>query len=134
MSMQIVFPGGRRVEARHRGFSVMTDQPESAGGTNTALSPFELFLTSLGACAGFYVLAFCQKRGLATDGISLALDTVSSPASHGLDRVEIAITPPHDFPDEYVAACVRAADQCAVKSYVDAEKLPVRVRVQRAGS
>jgi len=134
MSMQIAFPGGKRVDAHYRGFRVATDQPESAGGTNTALSPFELFLTSLGTCAGYYVLSFCQKRNLVTEGIRLTLDPISNAAQHGLAGVDIVISLPREFPEEYVAACVRAADQCAVRGYLDADKVSVEVRAHRAGS
>ena len=134
MSVQIVFPGGKRVDAQYRGFRVGTDQPEEAGGTNSAPSPFELFLTSLGTCAGYYVLSFCQKRSLPTDGISLTLDTVWNAEQHRLEQIDIDISLPSDFPAKHVAACARAADQCAVKSYLDTAKLHVEVRADRADS
>lgn len=134
MSMQIVFPGGKRVDAQYRGFRVSTDQPEDAGGTNSALSPFDLFLTSLGTCAGYYVLSFCQRRSLSTDGLSLTLDTSWNAEQHRIERIQIDISLPRDFPAEYVTACARAADQCAVKGYLDAEKLHVDVRAARADS
>ena len=131
MSMQIVFPGGKRVDALYKGFRVHTDQPEEAGGMNSAPSPFDLFLASLGTCAGFYVMSFCQRRNLPTEAISLTLSAVRNGAGHGIARVEIVISLPGDFPAEAVDACARAADQCAVKSYLDAG-LRVEVAAHRA--
>jgi ribosomal protein S12 methylthiotransferase accessory factor len=129
--MQIVFPGGKRVDALYKGFRVSTDQPEDAGGTNSAPSPFDLFLASLGTCAGYFVLSFCQRRGLPTDGISLTLNAVRDAGGHRLSRIEIGMTLPSDFPAEMADACARAADQCAVKSYLG-EDLRVVVSARRA--
>jgi putative redox protein len=131
MSMQIVFPGGKRVDALYKGFRVHTDQPEDVGGANSAPSPFDLFLASLGTCAGYYVLSFCQRRNLPTDAVSLTLSAVRDAGGHGIARIEIGITLPSEFPAEVVDACARAADQCAVRSYLDAS-LPVEVTARRA--
>ncbi len=131
MSMEIVFPGGKRVDALYKGFRMCTDQPEDAGGGNLAPSPFDLFLASLGTCAGYFVLSFCQRRGLATNGVSLMLNAVRNAGEHRMTRIEIGITLPSDFPTEIVDACARAADQCAVKSYLDTG-LRVVVSARRA--
>jgi putative redox protein len=118
MSMRIVFPGGKRVDALYKGFTIRTDQPQEAGGGSSAPSPFDLFLASLGTCAGFYVLAFCQRKNLPTEGMALTLDAVRDESGHRIARIDIAISLPADFPTEYVDACARAADQCAVKSHL----------------
>jgi ribosomal protein S12 methylthiotransferase accessory factor len=59
MEMLIDFPGDSRVDAHFGNFTVSTDQPPTA----SAPSPFELFLASIGTCAGIYVLGFCQRAG-----------------------------------------------------------------------
>ncbi len=133
MSMRVVFPGGKRVNAEYKGFTVATDQPVEAGGANSAPSPFDLFLTSLGTCAGYFVLAFCQRRDLPTDGLALNLDAVRDPGGHRIARIRIEILLPRRFPTDYVDACVRAAEQCAVRSYLAAD-LPVEVTARRGES
>ncbi len=67
MEMMIDFPGGARVDAHFGPFTVATDQPPVA----SAPSPFELFLSSIGTCAGIYVLGFCRQRNLPADGIRI---------------------------------------------------------------
>jgi putative redox protein len=42
------------VDAHFRGHTLLTDQPESEGGNASAPMPFELFLASIGTCAGIY--------------------------------------------------------------------------------
>lgn len=115
MTMKISFPGGQKVRADYRGFSILTDQSVEHGGEGTAPSPFSLFLASLGTCTGFYVLTFCQKRGITTDGIEMSLMPRNDEASRKLEHVELRISFPSEFPERYVQACVNAASLCAVK-------------------
>ncbi len=113
--MEITFPGGVQVNAQFNGFEVASDQPERNGGQNSAPSPFDFFLASLGTCAGFFALRFCQQRDLSTDGLRLQLTTERNTDTKRLDRVEITMQLPTDFPEKYRSAIIRATDQCAVK-------------------
>lgn len=117
--MEITFPGGVRVNAQHKGFEIATDQPEQNGGENSAPSPFDLFLVSLGTCAGFFALRFCQQRDLPTEGLRLSLAAEHNPETKRLDRVEITLNLPDGFPAKYRPAILRATDQCAVKKALD---------------
>ncbi len=62
--IRVTFPGGLRVDAEYKGRLIQTDQPVYQGGEGTAPAPFDLFLASIATCSGFYVLAFCQNRGI----------------------------------------------------------------------
>src|SRR5207248_9604830 len=62
LEARITFPGGKRVNAELDGRPIPTDQPASVGGEGTAPEPFVLFAASIGTCAGFYLLSFCQAR------------------------------------------------------------------------
>lgn len=113
--MEITFPGGVQVNAQFKGFEVATDQPEVNGGQNSAPAPFDFFLASLGTCAGFFALRFCQQRDLTTTGLRLTLNSKRNRETKRLDRVEISLYLPEDFPEKYRSAILRATDQCAVK-------------------
>jgi len=113
--MEITFPGGVQVNARFKGFEITTDQPEVNGGQNSAPSPFDLFLVSLGTCSGFFALRFCQQRQLPTAGMRLSLTSARHPETKRLDRVEVTLHLPEGFPEKYRSAIIRATDQCAVK-------------------
>ena len=113
--MEITFPGGVQVNAQFNGFEINSDQPEKNGGQNSAPSPFDFFLASLGTCAGFFALRFCQQRDLSTDGLRLQLTAERNAETKRLDRVEITMHLPNDFPEKYRSAIIRATDQCAVK-------------------
>jgi len=110
--------GGKRGEADYKGFSFKTDQPVSSGGEGTAPSPFDLFLASIGTCAGFYVTAFCLQRQIPTEGIRLVQTMHRNVESHMVERVDIEIHLPPGFPAKYRDAVVRAAESCAVKKHL----------------
>jgi ribosomal protein S12 methylthiotransferase accessory factor len=118
MSMEIRFPGGVAVEALHAGMTIRTDQPTKAGGEGTAPSPFDLFLASIGTCAGYYALRFCQERQLSTEGLGLTMSWERSPETKLIARIRIELKLPEGFPEKYRPAIVRATDQCTVKKHL----------------
>ena len=120
MEMMIDFPGGARVDAHFGPFTVQTDQPPLTGGSAaSAPTPFATFLAALGTCAGFYVLSFCQRRGIATEGLRLVQQTETDSDTGMVCRVRLDIELPPDFPEQYRAAVIRAAEQCAVKKLLE---------------
>ena len=120
MDMEVYFPGNKKVYADYKGFTVQTDQPAGAGGDGTALAPFDLFLVSLGTCAGIFVLQFMQQRGLSTDGAGLVLRIAErDPETHLIRRIQLEIKLPADFPEKYREAIVRTAELCTVKRHMD---------------
>ena len=117
-SMEMTFPGGVAVEAHLDGTTIRTDQPVLHGGGGTAPAPFELFLASIGTCAGYYALRFCQERQIPTEGMSVSMAWERNPATKLIASIRIQISLPPGFPEKYRTAVVRAADQCAVKKHL----------------
>ena len=115
MDIRITFPGGKRVDATLGSHVVKTDQAEERGGNGSAPEPFDLFLASLATCAGAYVLSFCDARGLPSTGVELVQHQHFDEATHRLERVELEVLLPADFPEKYRAAVLRAAEGCKVK-------------------
>ena len=115
MEMLIDFPGGSRVDAHFGSFTVATDQPPVA----SARTPFALFLSSIGTCAGIYVLGFCQQRNLPTDGIRIMQRVHSNPMSGMVDKIDLEIQVPAEFPEKYRDSLIRSAELCAVKKHLE---------------
>jgi putative redox protein len=113
MDMEIVFPGGARVDAVAGNMVITTNQDGSAP------SPFSLFLASMGTCAGIYVLNFCLQRNLPTDGLRILQHTHTDPLTRMVDKVELDIQLPPGFPEKYKDAVIRSAELCAVKKHLD---------------
>lgn len=115
MEMIIDFPGGSRVDAHFGPFTVATDQPPAS----SAPTPFAVFLSSIGTCAGIYVLGFCRQRGLATDGIRIVQRNNSNPFNGMVEKIDLEIQVPPDFPQKYYDSLVRSAELCAVKKHLE---------------
>ena len=114
MDMTFTLGPGARVDARSGPFTIATDQPPDA----SAPTPFTLFLASIGACAAFYVNAFCRSRGIPVDGIRVQQHSEAGPEGM-VGNVHLAVELPHGFPERYRTAVVRAAEQCTVKKHLE---------------
>lgn len=123
--------GGRRVDVSVGGHVVHTDQPKDNGGEDSAVSPFQLFLASVGACAGIFVQGFCAKRGLPFEEIRI-LEHPTYDAQGTLTGVDLDVQLPPTFPAKYQDALLRVVDQCSVKKAIAAHPV-FRVTASGAG-
>jgi putative redox protein len=115
MELTIDFPGGSRVDAHFGLFTVQTDQPPAG----TAPTPFDMFLASIGTCAGIYVLGFCNQRHLRAGGISIIEKVSWNPMSGMVDKISLEIKLPPGFPEKYRQAVINSAQRCAVKKHLE---------------
>ena len=115
----ITLADGRRVDALVLGHTVRTDQPVDEGGEDSAPAPFDLFLASIGTCAGSFVQAFCAKRGISYEGIRI-IEHPSFGADGLLRSVALDIELPPSFPERYREALIRLTEQSSVKCAIAA--------------
>jgi len=118
VDMEIYFPGGKRVYADHDGFTIETDQPVDDGGDGSAPAPFDLFLASIGTCAGIYALGFMQQRGIDPAGAMLKMTSDSHSNGELIAEIDLELQLPAGFPEKYRRAIVKAMDLCTVKKYL----------------
>lgn len=62
---------GMRCEATVRGHTAACDEPRSMGGTDSAQSPVELFLTSLATCQAITYRLWAAELGIALERIEV---------------------------------------------------------------
>ncbi len=118
--LHVTLPGGRRVDVRLGAHLIHTDQPVSNGGEDSAPSPFDLFLASIGACAGIFVQGFCAARNLPTGGVVIEEQPHFDEAGV-LRAVDLLVRLPPDFPERYRDAVVKVVEQCSVKRAIAAQ-------------
>ena len=118
MDMEITFPGGLKVDALYKDFTIHTDQSKEDGGDTSAPAPFDLFLVSIATCAGIYVLRFCQKRNIDTQGLKLFFKKDLDNEFKMISKITIEIQLPPEFPEKYHAAVIKAANLCSVKKHI----------------
>jgi putative redox protein len=132
-TMIVTFPGGKRVDAQYKGFTIRTDQPTRGGGEGSAPEPFDLFLASIATCAGIYVKGYCDARGIAVDGLGLEMQVERDADGRRVARLVLEIQLPEGFPESQRDAVVRTAELCAVKKHIlHPPEFAVRARPRRA--
>ncbi len=116
--MEITFDGGKVVTAHYSGHTIRTDQPVDNGGENSAPAPFDLYLASIGTCAGIYVKSFCDNRKIPTDKIRIKQNIEYSNETGLPVNITIDIKLPEDFPEKYRASVINVAELCKVKKSI----------------
>lgn len=118
-TMEVSFPGGKRVDAHIGNFTISTDQSVRAGGEASAPTPFNTFLASIATCAGIYALGFCQERDIDTTDMKISMSYNVSRETKMIDLVEIKLHTPEGFPAKYEKAIIRSMNMCAVKKHME---------------
>jgi putative redox protein len=116
MDIHIRLGGGKKVDAEFGGFVLRTDQPVKHGGEDSAPSPFDVFLASIGTCAGYFIQNYCQSRGLSTEGVQIVQHMDWD--KHLVTKVRLDIQVPESFPEAYRASLVSAVNLCTVKKHL----------------
>ena len=116
--MEITFDGGKVVTAHSHGHEIKTDQSVNSGGQDSAPSPFELFMASIGTCAGIYVKSFCDNRSIPTDKIRIIQSAIYDKESGLPVNIKLDIKLPADFPGKYTASVISVAELCKVKKTI----------------
>lgn len=128
--MEIYFEGKKKVFANVNGHTIKTDQAIKSGGDGEYPEPFTMFLAALGTCAGIYVKSFCDQRGIPAENIRLTQAQKFNPIKKIIDKIEIQIHVPGDFPEKYENAVIQTASLCAVKRHLK-DDIHVDVKVIR---
>jgi len=116
--LEVIFPGGKRVDAKIGKFTIKTDQPVWSGGEGSAPEPFQLFLASIATCAGIYAVSFCQSREMSTEGMHLTMECEWDDERKRYSKFSINLKLPKGFDEKYKKAIIRSMDLCAVKKYM----------------
>jgi putative redox protein len=112
--MYVEYAGGMKFIVHHRDLELVTDQPADQGGDNTAMTPAEVFIASLGACIGVYVVTFAKRHGIVVEGLRIEVDHTVVEGPRRAGRVAVQVKLPQPVNAEQKAALQRAAETCFV--------------------
>ena len=88
------------------------------GGDGSAPAPFDLFLASIGTCAGIYALGFMQQRGIDPEGSGSRCARTWIPSAALIGKIDLELHLPAGFPEKYRDAIVNAMNLCTVKKHL----------------
>ena len=117
-TIEVSFPGGKKVDGKIENMVIKTDQPVKDGGEGSAPEPFQLFLMSIATCAGIYALDFCQAREIETNDMTLTMNCELDLSGRVYQKLSIDLRVPAEFPEKYKKAIVRTMDLCTVKKHI----------------
>ncbi|MCP3871544.1 MAG: osmotically inducible protein OsmC [Desulfobacteraceae bacterium] len=118
---KVTFPGNKKVDISFNNFEVKTDQAKKNEGDETAPEPFEIFLSSIAACAGIYAKSFCDTRKLDATDMHLYLEAFFKEGQKLMDQVDIMLHINQQFPEKYIKPIIKAMNGCAVKNQLHPE-------------
>jgi uncharacterized OsmC-like protein len=81
-----------KFNVKARSHAVISDQPTENGGEDEGMTPPELMLASLGACAEFYAVQYLRTRKLDERGVevTVAAEKLMQAARLGNFRIHVA--------------------------------------------
>jgi putative redox protein len=102
------------VNGRH---TIITDEPESLGGTDEGPAPHELLAAMLASCASTMIVLYAKRRGwsLGDVRVDVRYDAETTPR-----RAEISVHLPEGLTPEQVERLRRVANTCPARRALEA--------------
>jgi putative redox protein len=113
--VEVSYLSGESYAVVTRGHTLLTDQPATAGGADTAMTPTGLLIAALSSCVAFYAGRYLARHGLNRGGlhVTAAFTTATTrPARVGTVRLTIHV--PGGLPPGREAALLAVASHCTV--------------------
>ena len=99
---------------RARTHTVLCDQPEENGGTDSGMTPPELMLASLGSCAAFYAVQYLKTRKLATHGVEVSVSAGKLQQPPRLGNFHVRVHCPVPLSAEQTEGLMRSVRHCLI--------------------
>jgi uncharacterized OsmC-like protein len=131
VEVKISHLGQVKFAVQARSHTVVCDQPLENGGEDAGVTPPELLLASLGACAAFYAAQYLKTRNLAQAGVevTVAADKLMQPARYGNFRIHVVC--PVALTEEQTQAMMRSVRHCTIHNTLSSSS-EIAVEVEMA--
>lgn len=114
MEVLVEHLGAVQFEIRARGHSIVSDQPVENGGYDEGMTPPELMLASLGACAGYYAAQYLRKHKLATQGTTVRVTAEKEKNPARMEDFRIEVNVPLELAEEHKRGVEEAVHHCLI--------------------
>jgi uncharacterized OsmC-like protein len=132
LACDAVYRNRKRIEIFSRTHDVTTDQPLEKGGDDLGMTPPELFLSALAACATHYAVEYLRTRDLSTDGVRAHVSAQKLGGPARLDNFLIEISTP-ELDARFLPGLMRAVEACLLhRTLASVPKFEFRMSEQNA--
>src|SRR5215813_2009961 len=114
MEVRVERLSGQQFEAVARGHRVVSDQPPENHGTDAGMTPPELLLASLGACAGYYAAEYLRARSLPLEGLTIHVSAEKALQPARLASFRIEVEAPGAQDEKSREGVFRAVKKCLI--------------------
>jgi len=128
MDVNVRCLGGKKFEMIARDHRILSDQPLDNNGTDSAMTPPELFLSALGACAAYYAAEYLHARALPADELEIRISGTkgASPARIASLTIDLAVP---GLTERHREGILRAVNSCLLKNTLQIPpQIDVRLR------
>ena len=114
MEVKVEYLGKRKFKVMARGHEVMTDLPEKGGGDDSAPTPSELFVASVGSCAALFISRYLETAKLDPEGLSVDMDWEFSEDKSKISHINMTVRVPNSELGARKKAVAAAANKCVI--------------------
>jgi putative redox protein len=112
--------GTLKHEVEVRGHTVVADEPQDSGGTDTGPSPEELLAASLASCSAITMVMYANRKGW--DVGDIVVDVDYEPSQRGSPtRFTMEVRLPKELPEEQRERLMQIAAKCPVHRTLEGE-------------
>jgi uncharacterized OsmC-like protein len=113
MDVSATYRSGSKFEVVAGAHRLICDQPVSNGGSDEGMSPPELLLASLAACAAYYAAKYLNSRKLPAEDlrVRVSAEKGTQPARLASFRIEVEVA---GLDDRHQAGILRAVKACLI--------------------
>lgn len=114
MEVTVTHLGAVQFEIKARQHTIVSDQPAEGNGFDEGMTPPEIFLASLGACAAYYAADYLRQKNLAAEGtrVKVVADKVMNPPR--IDNIRIEVELPQALEERHREGVERAVHRCLI--------------------
>jgi len=110
-----------RTTVKSRGHEFYLDEPGELGGKDTAPTPYELLLGSLGACKAITVRMYANRKGWDLQQVRLDLEHSRLNGRGNPEQIDISISFEGDLDEDQKNRLKEIANKCPVQKTITGE-------------
>jgi putative redox protein len=127
LEVQVTHLGDVQFEVKARQHTLYCDQPVSNGGFDEGMTPPELLIASVGACAGHYAVEYLKAHKLLAEGLRIRVSAEKAKNPARLSEIGIELTYPFDLGAKDREGVLHAVHKCLIHNTL---MNPPKIRVE----